>query len=626
MYLYMTKEKITTSILLILFMLLTSVTYSRAQKISWPEFPNPQFQRELWKNLNGEWDFAIDMGKTGAVRDFYKNYKFYDKKITVPYPPESKLSDVNHKGFMPQVWYHRTFTIPSSWKGKQVVLHFGAVYFAARVWVNGKPAGRHVGGSTAFAFDITRYLQPGTNNLVVMARNEIRSGVQPSGKQAYTYYPQGVYYTRTTGIWQTVWLEARSKSFIKSVFVVPDVDHDQFVLTPTVKNLKKGGYFKAILLSQDGKKLISAITHTNGGKVILKVDDPHLWGPGHPYLYNLVYKLIDDGDVVDKVKSYTGLRKIEVVGNKIYLNNKPIFLRLVLDQGYWPNGAWTAPSDSSLKGDILRAMRVGFNGARPHQKVFCQRYYYWADKLGYLTFGEFDDWGSKKKFRTFTNPKSIRNLKRGWTETAVQYRNHPSIIAWTPMNETRFAARADIDSYRVLSRSMYNLTKALDPTRPVNNPSGYVHVKTDLFSVHDYDQNPKTFKARYSTVDPEHPHKAWVGYKSQAVKFSAPYEGQPYIVDEYGGTFWLPKFADMKPRGNSRNKWGYGKSASQMVKRIGKLTEILLNNPNIAGFCFTQLYDVEREINGLYTYDRKLKYDADKLKKIFSAPAAIEQE
>jgi beta-galactosidase/beta-glucuronidase len=626
----MVVNKIISSVLVIVVTSLLFPQNSNAQNnitthVPRPEFPNPQFKRQLWMNLNGPWNFSIDMGKTGIARKSYKNYKFYNKKITVPYPPESKLSGINPKGFMPQVWYHRTVVIPASWKGKRIFLHFGAVDFACRVWVNGQPVGRHVGGSTSFAFDVTPFLHSGSNDIVVMARDEIRSNVQPSGKQAYTYNSRGVYYTRTTGIWQTVWLEARPQSFIKKVSIVPDVDHSRFILTPVWKHLRKGEYFKAVLLSQNGKTLTSSTTHTNGGTVILKVKRPHLWSPGHPYLFHLVYKLMNNGQTIDKVKSYAGLRKIQVIGNKIYLNNKPIFLRLVLDQGYWPKGEWTAPSDLALKKDIKRAMRLGFNGARLHQKVFCQRFHYWADKLGFLTFGEFDDWGSKK-FRTFTNAKSIRNLKRGWAETVAQYKNHPSIIAWTPMNETAIAARANIQNYRVLSRNMYDLTKALDPTRPVNNPSGYVHVKTDLFTVHDYEQNPVTFKARYDSVSLDHPQTAWIGSKRQGRALSAPYEGQPYIVDEYGGTLWLPKFADMKPRGKGRGTWGYGKSAVQMVNHIKKLTNVLLDNPNIAGFCFTQLYDVEQELNGLYTYHRKLKYNAVKLKKIFSAPAAIVQE
>jgi hypothetical protein len=318
------------------------------------------------------------------------------------------------------------------------------------------------------------------------------------------------------------------------------------------------------------------------------------------------------------VNSYAGLRKFHIEGNKFYLKNKPIFLRMVLDQGFYPDGIWTAPSDKELKADIERSLAVGFNSARLHQKVFEERFHYWADRLGYLTWGEFCDWGGS---HSFANPQGVHNHQREWREVVMRDLNHPSIVAWTPFNETAGAARSRFEIHRRAVKETVDLTRALDPARPINDASGYVHVETDIFTVHDYDQNPETFLKRYASVAP--------GGQDVSIRFpeiSVPYEGQPYVVDEYGGTFWTKEHAARKPAGKNRNQWGYGKSAEQVEELIGQLTLILTDHPNIAGYCYTQLTDIEQEVNGIYTYDRELKFNAERLKKYFGAPAAIEKE
>ncbi|GAH71873.1 unnamed protein product, partial [marine sediment metagenome] len=268
---------------------------------------------------------------------------------------------------------------------------------------------------------------------------------------------------------------------------------------------------------------------------------------------------------------------------KLYLNNKPIFVRFVLDQGFYPDGIWTAPSDAALKADIEMSMAAGFNGARLHQKVFEERFHYWADKLGYLTWGEFADFG---KVHSFGNPQGVLNIEREWRDVVLRDRNHPSIVAWTPLNETAGAAR---DNYEVYSRSVKSIvatTRALDATRPINDASGYVHVETDIFTVHDYTQDPDKFKERYAGVEPDCPQKAYVRYPEISVR----YEGQPYVVDEYGGTYWTKeRIGQPEKAGQRRGNWGYGKSAEQVEDRIKALTDVLLKHPNIAGFTYTQL-------------------------------------
>jgi len=613
-------EKSRFVLLLLVFFTATAAnsTGKTQKQIPRPEHPKPQFYRDTWLNLNGEWNFGFDLGFSGAEKDWPKDGTRLDKNIIVPFCPESKLSGIEYTNFMNEVCYHRKFTVPKQWAGKRVFLHFGAVDYDCRAWVNGTGVGRHYGGSSSFCFEITNALRNGENDLFVCALDDVRSDVQPAGKQSRRLESHGVVYTRTTGIWQTVWLEARPQSFIESVRIVPDLDNRRFVLTPVINNYRRGMEFQATLLSAAGKKLTSVRSQSaNGIAQMLKVKKPRTWGPDDPYLYKLRFELLRGRRIVDTVNSYAGLRKFHIEGNKFYLNNKPIFLRHVLDQGFYPDGIWTAPSDKALKGDIELSLAVGFNGARLHQKVFEERFHYWADRLGYLTWGEFCDWGGS---HSFANPQGVHNHQREWREVVMRDLNHPSIVAWTPFNETAGAARSRFEIHRRAVKETVDLTRALDPTRPINDASGYVHVETDIFTVHDYDQNPDTFRRRYASVAPDG--------QDVSIRFpeiSAPYEGQPYSVDEYGGTFWTKEHATREPAGNNRNQWGYGKSAEEVEELIGKLTLILTDHPNIAGYCYTQLTDIEQEVNGVYTYERELKFDAERLKKFFGAPAAIEK-
>ena len=582
-----------------------------------PEYPRPQFQRDQWLNLNGVWDFAFDFGLSGREKGWHEDTSDFDRQITVPFCPESELSGIGYTDFIPAVWYHRSFEIPNDWANKRVLLNFGAVDYDCRVWINGQSVGRHLGGSSSFSFDVTDALQDGENQLVVYAYDDVRSGEQPAGKQSLRLRSGGVRYTRVTGIWQTVWLEAVSQSYIESAHVVPDLDNGCFVVTLTIKNARTGMTFKAVL-SDGGSEVASSEIHASSGtSLILEIDQPHPWSPKDPHLYDLSLELLDGNEALDSVESYAGLRKFHIEGNKVFLNNESIFLRFVLDQGFYPDGIWTASSDAELKADVERSIAVGFNGARLHQKVFEERFHYWADQLGYLTWGEFCDWGMN-----FGKLESIHDHQREWREIIVRDRNHPSILAWTPFNETAGAARNHGEAHRQTIEEVYALTQALDPSRPINDASGYVHVRTDIFTVHDYNQDPETFKERYDKVNPQNPEEAYV---CQA-EVSVPYLGEPYVVDEYGGTFWTKEHAQQEERGQNRNQWGYGKTAEQVEELVEKLNKILLDNPNIAGFTYTQLTDVEQEVNGIYTYDRELKFDEERMRKSFGGSAAIEKK
>lgn len=598
---------------------------SGKQEIPRPEHPKPQFEREDWLNLNGEWSFAFDFELSGRQEGFAGRPTQWEQQILVPFCPESELSGIGYTEFIPAVWYHRTFEVPATWNAERVFLHFGGVDYESQIWVNGVMVGHHYGGAVSFSIDITESLEPGTNELFVYVQDDVLGGNQPLGKQSRNKNPSGITYSRVTGIWQTVWLESRPESHIESVHVIPNLDDSRFVLTPIIHNFHGNLTFKATLRTEKGKIVSEVQASSSGLPVVLDVTDPRPWGPEDPYLYTLEYELIDHGQSVDFVVSYAGLRKVHVEGNTIFLNNKPIFLRLALDQGYYPEGNWTSPSDEALKRDIEIALAIGLNGARLHQKVFEERFHYWADKLGYLTWGEFPDWGLGivHKVPVPVSPEGVANHKREWQEAILRDRNHPSIIIWTPFNETGGGARTNLELHRRAIQDVVDLTRALDPTRPLCDASGHSHVDTDIYGIHDYMNDEDIFTKRYAGVDVSDPESAW----HTDFDIQLPYSGQPYIVAEYGGVFWEPDYPEREAVEKPWLKnWAYGWRSKEYVNHLKILTSVILENPNIAGFCLTQLYDIEGELNGLYTYDRKLKFRKRALKKIFAAPAAIETD
>ncbi len=567
-----------------------------------PEYPRPQFVRDAWINLNGVWTFAFDPGKSGAQRGLPAASGF-DRSILVPFCPESALSGVSHADFIECMWYHRAFTLPADWSGKRVILHFGAVDYESEVFIDGQPVGRHWGGTVSFSYDITRYVKPGQeHNLVVYVRDETRSGVQPGGKQSEKVGSYGCMYTRTTGIWQTVWMEAVDEHGLQSIHTVPDLDGARFIITPTFYAVRQGLSLRVTL--RDGEQVVGQDSGpaVNGIPVIVSVPQPRPWSPDAPFLYDLDLEVRDaSGAVLDHVTAYAGLRKVHVQDGKVYLNNQPLFLRLVLDQGFYPDGIWTAPSDDALRRDIQLSMRAGFNGARLHQKVFEERFHYWADKLGYLTWGESSSWGMDVK-----NIHAARNFLSEWREIICRDRNHPSIIAWTPFNETWDTG--DRRQHNRLHIDAYELARALDPTRPINDASGYSHARTDLWTVHTYEQSPKELDELLVLKDGQ----PWRNFPDR----EADYEGQPYIVDEFGGIKWVPE--DRRPF--SEISWGYGegpRSLEEFYARLEGMLQVMYKHKHIAGYCYTQLTDVEQEQNGIFNYDRTEKFDMRKIATIF---------
>ncbi|MGC9521577.1 MAG: glycoside hydrolase family 2 protein [Anaerolineae bacterium] len=577
-----------------------------------PEYPRPQFRREDWLNLNGRWTYVFDFGKSGRQRGFQNSDGFADiangGEILVPFCPESMLSGVAHKDFIEMMWYHRQITVPESWAGRRILLHFGAVDYECEAFIDGVSVGHHWGGTVAFSFDITPHVTPGvTHDLVLWVRDETRSGNQPGGKQCPDFRSRGCHYTRTTGIWQTVWMEPVSHHGLKDVSIVPDLDGRRLVIVPEFNGLRPG--LKLRLTLKEAGTVVAQVERVavDGVPLELLIESPRPWSPDDPFLYDLILEVLDHDEVLDRVETYAGLRKVHIEGNQIFLNNEPIYLRLVLDQGFYPDGIWTAPSDQALKRDIELAMQAGFNGARLHQKVFEPRFHYWADRLGYLTWGESSSWGLD-----LTDPVSARNFLAEWREIVMRDRNHPSIIAWTPFNETR--GGAGHPQHARLHADAYDLTHALDPTRPVNDASGYVHIKTDLWTVHTYQQDPDLLArelapARGASDTPD--------IMRRFSEYEAPYEGQPYMVDEFGGIKWIPS----EDKIFAEDSWGYGddpQTLEAFYTRLEALVDVVLSIEHICGYCYTQLTDIEQEQNGIYNYDRTEKFDMARVAAIFT--------
>ena len=575
-----------------------------------PEHPNPQFQRENWVNLNGEWDFAFDFGVSGMERKWYLNDRktVYNMKIVVPYCPESKLGGIEYTDFIPAVWYRKVINLTDKELEGKVLLHFGAVDYETRVFVNEKEVGSHIGGYSSFEFDITEFVHSGDNLIVVYAKDDTRSGLQPKGKQSGTYFSQGCDYTRTTGIWQTVWLEFVPKEYVKSIKYYPDIEEKCFYINAKVQG--KGTLTVTALYKENVCGKVTKKVFGDDNKLKLTVDEIHLWECGNGRLYDIKIEFTsDENETVDTVYSYAGMRDIKLDGYKFMLNGKVVFQRTVLDQGYYREGIYTAPSDEDMLNDIKIAMKLGFNGARLHQKIFEPRFLYHCDKEGYMVWGEHGNWGLD-----MSNPESFLNFMPEWLETVERDFNHPSIIGWCPFNETwDYKGRRQKD---LILKNIYRLTKTLDTTRPCIDTSGHFHVITDIYDLHNYRQDVNEFSKCYDDFGrggelyEEHPERQ--SYTKEL----------PVFISEYGGIKWnVDK--------NRDDAWGYGeapKTEDEFIKRYEGLTNVLLDNPYIMGFCYTQLYDVEQETNGLYDYDRNPKFDTEIIRKINTRMAEIEKD
>lgn len=562
------------------------------------EHPKPQFERENWINLNGQWQFEIDRANSGVDRKLFDDSVSLKDSICVPFCPQSRLSGIQDTDFMSSVWYKRTIFLSDEQIEGCVKLHFGAVDYAASVYMNGVLCGTHKGGYISFVIDITDYVHSGENILCVHAEDDERSRLIPSGKQCHEYRSKGCHYTRTTGIWQTVWLELHPKTYIDKVSYQTDVDNG--LLSISVQLVGKGVFCAEAFY--EGKSCGKASVSSEGGATlcVLSLTEKHLWEVNKGGLYDLVLTYGDD-----HVKSYFGLRSIDYRDYKFYLNGRSVFQRLVLDQGFYPDGIYTATSDDDFVADIERSQAMGFNGARLHEKIFEERFLYHADRMGYLVWSEYPSWGLD-----VTYEDSIYAILPEWMEMLERDRNHPAIVGWCPLCETwDFPGRTQIDGVHEL---LYRVTKAVDPTRPVIDASGGYHVKQDIYDVHDYAQEPEMLAEHYRNLSVD-----GTIFEYERCRYHTKYDGkQPFFVSEYGGIFW-----------SESDGWGYGKVAdeSEFLDRLKALTDVLLDNPRMFAFCYTQLTDIEQEQNGLYTYDRRAKFSPDLIRPIIGRTAKVEE-
>ncbi len=573
-----------------------------ADSIPRPEHPQPQFQRESWLNLNGTWEFEFDDADAGLGENWAAGGRKFSRTILVPFCFESRMSGIGDTSFHPVVWYRRSFEVPSGWQGKRVLLHFGAVDYRAKVWVNGRMAGEHEGGHVPFRFDITPLLQPAANIVTLRVEDPPTDRYIPRGKQYWEPKSRGIFYTRTTGIWQTVWLEAVGESYLEKVRITPTID-GVVRFDVRVGRPRAGLEFHAMVgqaastsVRGDGPRLSAAA----------RIHEPRLWSPSSPNLYDVVFELRQDGQVLDRVSSYFGFRSVRTENGRVQLNNRPIYLKMILDQGYWPESIMTPPSDEAIQYDIRMTKEMGFNGARKHQKVEDPRFLYWADKMGLLVSGEMAN-------AYLFDETYVARFTREWIEAVERDYNHPSIIIWAPINESWGTPDLTEERQQQHLKAIYTLTRSLDSTRLVIDNDGWEHTDmTDLFAIHDYARSGELLYKVYGDLLVGDAPVRRTGRAFLAPGFA--YNGTPVFLSEFGGIAYIPAGQQVP-----KDAWGYSgvePTAEAALERLRGLYEAIARMPVFAGVCYTQLTDVEQEVNGLLTYDRKPKFDSKRLREI----------
>ncbi|ANN35510.1 glycoside hydrolase family 2 (plasmid) [Bacillus thuringiensis serovar coreanensis] len=583
------------------------------------EYPRPQFQREHWQSLNGEWSFSFDDQNIGLRECWYKKPQDFKKKIQVPFAYQTKLSGIQDSTFHDVVWYHRQVSIPKEWDKRRIILHFGAVDYRAHVFVNGELAGTHEGGHTSFSFDITHLINNQEASIVVRAEDPSTDETIPRGKQYWVEESDSIWYTRTTGIWQPVWLEPVSYASIEKVRMTPDVDYGdiEFVFDFSPESLKKKLTIKikykgdlvcedtCLIMETRMKRRINIF-----GEHIFNTNfhhDGRTWTPENPNLFDVTFILYDQDQISDQVNSYFGMRKVHSEDGMIYLNNKPYYQKLVLDQGYWREGLLTAPTDEDLKKDILLAKEMGFNGCRKHQKVEDPRFLYWADQLGYLVWGEC-------AAAAFYSEKAACRLTAEWTEIIERDYNHPSIVAWVPLNESWGVPYIRSNQQQQHhSQAMYYYIHSLDGTRPVISNDGWELTVTDICAIHNYNHGTVVEEAKYLQFKEDLATKENL-LSSQPAKRKIyangfQHRGEPIILTEFGGIGY--KVGD-------NAGWGYTSvaNAEEFIKDYSRVMKAVYSSKALHGYCYTQLTDVEQEINGLLTYDRNPKCELSLIRNI----------
>lgn len=563
------------------------------------EYPRPNFRRDNWLCLNGEWDFSI-------------GEKTLDRKIMVPYACETALSGIEDKGFHKTVWYRRKFTLPGEMGGKRILLHFGAVDYQCDVWVNGQYIRSHTGGQTSFEADITDAVdQTDDNTIELKAEDDYRDMEMPRGKQFWELNSRSIFYSRTTGIWQTVWLEAVDPLYLVSCHITPEFDRRavrfEYQLSETAKGIAFDISFQGTAAAN-----LTVAPQSCKGSVTIGLDQTGLqawnfqedlaWTPENPRLFDAKITVYGENGITDCVDTYFGMRKVSIENGRFMLNNREYYQKLVLDQGYWEQSLLTAPGDEDFIKDIQLTKAMGFNGVRKHQKVEDPRYLYHADRLGLLVWGEI---GAAYVY----SREYAHRIYSEWMEAVERDYNHPCIVAWTPLNESWGVQEIKVDRpQQAHCNALMYMTKSIDSTRVVMDNDGWEHTCGDLLTIHDYSPSGEKLKKHFESM--ESILTMTPGGRSMFAD-GYDYRGQPILVTEFGGV----KYA---PESDLARSWGYCEEndLGAYTKKYAELTRAILDSPLIQGYCYTQLTDVENEENGLLTYHRNVKIPLDTIRKI----------
>jgi beta-galactosidase/beta-glucuronidase len=576
--------------------------------------PRPQLARADWRDLCGEWEFAHDDEDAGVLAKWWRGDRPFERTITVPFPPESAASGVHDPGPHPIVWYRRTFTAPPA---ECLVLHFGAVDYRARVWVNGTEVASHTGGHAPFHVDITHALVAGESQVVVVrAEDRVDDLTQPRGKQHWKDEPAGIWYHRTTGIWQPVWLEPRAAHHITTLEWTPSAATASIGVRVTTTGGADDLSVRVRLtladrtLADDRYRVRGTLERTitlsrNG------VDHGLEWSPESPTLIEATVTLLRGDTVVDTVHSYVGLRDVGVKDGRFVINGDRLFLRMVLAQGYWPTSHLAAPSEDALRREVALIKELGFNGVRVHQKVEDPRFLYWCDRLGLVVWGEMAN-------AYAYSPAGVAQFTAEWLEVVRRDVSSPSVVTWVPINESWGVPALDTDErQRHYLEALYHLTHAVDGTRPVISNDGWEHATSDIWTVHDYSPSAAGLTSRYGTPDGVAAAMGadWPG--SRRIHLSTPARtDQPLMITEFGGLSYTPEAGE---------RWfGYRTvaDAESLVESYEHLVTALVSSTQVAGYCYTQLTDTEQEVNGLLTETRAHKVDPAEIRRINTLPAA----
>lgn len=569
----------------------------------------PQFHRESFIDLCGEWDFVFDDENIGEKNKYYLDFPTNSRKIVVPFTYETPLSQIMDESVHNVVWYQKTLKI-GDLNNQRFIINFEGSDYHTKVWINGHLLGNHTGYTSRFSFDATDYINEGEENVLIVKCEDSLDSTQPRGKQRWLGESYGCWYVQTTGIYKPVWREIVSPYRLDYVKIVPNFDDEnvtfEYEFLDVVNNLEveTSIKFNGELINKN-RQLIKRKKTLN--TLDLRCDSydfkVKIWNFENPNLYEVNYKVYVNNELIDEVDSYFGLRKISVDKTGIKLNNNPVYQKLILAQNYWKDSGLTAPNEEAFIHDINMIKACGFNGVRIHQKIEDERFLFYCDVMGLLAWSEFP---AAYEY----NDDAVEKFTNEWMRVVRQLHNHPSIITWVPFNESWGIPNIFDDvAQQNFTRSIYYLTKTFDPTRPVIVNDGWEHTISDILTLHDYDGCGKKMKEKYTTLleGVLNNSVAHGGYKFAFAK-NFNYTGQPIIISEYGGVAY-----------DDSDGWGYNEKVSSeedLVAKYKELTNAIKFNNRICGYCYTQLTDTYQEVNGLLDFNHNPKLDLTKIKEI----------